>query len=156
MLTLFRYNWQVRDDWFRWCQEVPEDELLAIRTGGVGSILHTLFHVVEVERMWIADLTPVATAPNDFADFGSLARVMALSARCRPEVEAFVRAWRPELDTRVVEGAYEDGRPYRLLMGEGLRHVIAHEIHHMGQMSVWSRALGRAPVSANLVGRHLM
>ena len=50
MLTLFRYNWQVRDEWFRWCQEVPEDELFAMRTGGVGGILHTLFHVVDVER----------------------------------------------------------------------------------------------------------
>ena len=155
MLTLFRYNWQVREQWFRWCREVAEEDLLRPRTGGVGSILFTLFHVVDVERMWIADLTPVATVPNRFEDYRSLQRVVALSEASRPDVEAFVRRWRPEMDQRVVEGTYEDGKPYRVALGEGLRHVIAHEIHHMGQLSVWSRELGRAPVSANLVGREL-
>lgn len=156
MLTLFRYNWQVREQWFRWCQDLPAQELLRPRTGGVGSILRTLFHVVDVERMWIADLKPAAVTPNRFEDFASLQRVMDLSASARPTVEAFVAAWRPETDGRVVSGVYEDGRPYRFVLGEGLRHVIAHEIHHIGQLSVWSRELGRAPVSANLVGRNLM
>lgn len=39
--------------------------------------------------------------------------------------------------------------------GEVLRHVIAHEIQHIGQLSVWARELGREPVSANLIGRKL-
>jgi uncharacterized damage-inducible protein DinB len=28
MLTMFRYNWQVRDEWFEWCKQVPPDELV--------------------------------------------------------------------------------------------------------------------------------
>jgi uncharacterized damage-inducible protein DinB len=39
--------------------------------------------------------------------------------------------------------------------GEVLRHVIVHEIHHIGQLSVWSREIGKKPVTANLIGRGL-
>lgn len=35
MQTLFRYNWLVREEWYRWCEDVPEEELLRSRTGGV-------------------------------------------------------------------------------------------------------------------------
>ncbi|MDQ0116622.1 putative damage-inducible protein DinB [Paenibacillus harenae] len=38
MLKLFEYNWQVRQDWFAWCQDVSEEELLKKRTGGIGGI----------------------------------------------------------------------------------------------------------------------
>ncbi|MHB1630483.1 MAG: DinB family protein [Bacilli bacterium] len=36
---------------------------------------------------------------------------------------------------------------------EILRHVIAHEIHRIGQLSVCAREIGREPVSANLICR---
>ncbi|HDR5022767.1 TPA: damage-inducible protein DinB, partial [Bacillus cereus] len=39
--------------------------------------------------------------------------------------------------------------------GEVLRHVIVHEIHHIGQLSIWARELNLRPVSANLIGRGL-
>ncbi len=26
--TLFQYNWQVRDDWFKWCEQLSEEDLL--------------------------------------------------------------------------------------------------------------------------------
>ena len=32
-------------------------------------------------------------------------------------------------------------------------HVIDHEIHHIGQLSIWAREMGVVPVSANLIGR---
>ncbi|HDR5875335.1 TPA: damage-inducible protein DinB, partial [Bacillus anthracis] len=30
-----------------------------------------------------------------------------------------------------------------------------HEIHHIGQLSIWARELNLRPVSANLIGRGL-
>ena len=39
--------------------------------------------------------------------------------------------------------------------GEIIRHTIAHEIHHIGQLSIWAREMGKAPVSANLIRRGL-
>lgn len=53
VLVLFRYNWQVRQDWFKLCEQLTEEELLRKRVGGVGSILKTLFHIVDVEYSWI-------------------------------------------------------------------------------------------------------
>ena len=53
MLKLFEYNWQVRQDWFDWCDTVSEEELLKQRTGGIGSILFTLYHIVTVEYAWL-------------------------------------------------------------------------------------------------------
>ena len=46
-----------------------------------------------------------------------------------------------------MEGTYEKGRI--------LRHLIAHEIHHIGQLSIWSREMGIKPVSASLIDRDL-
>ncbi|MDF9530893.1 DinB family protein, partial [Bacillus cereus] len=31
MLKLFQYNWQVRDDWFTLCEDIPDEELLKKR-----------------------------------------------------------------------------------------------------------------------------
>ncbi len=47
MLQLFHYNWQVRDEWLEWCRQLTQEELLGDRIGGVGSILKTLFHIVD-------------------------------------------------------------------------------------------------------------
>ncbi len=73
MLKLFQYNWQVRDDWFTLCEDIPDEELLKKRVGGFGSILHTLFHIVDVEYMWILGLRgePVPEEPL-FEDYASL------------------------------------------------------------------------------------
>ncbi|PLR86417.1 hypothetical protein CVD25_07735 [Bacillus canaveralius] len=52
-LDSFKYNWQVREEWFEWCKDVSNDELLKNRVGGIGSIIKTLFHVVDAEQIWI-------------------------------------------------------------------------------------------------------
>ncbi|WP_430765050.1 DinB family protein, partial [Rhizobium sp. BR 315] len=49
MYSLFQYNWQVRDEWLKWCETLPEAELLQKRTGGVQGILVTLVHIIDVE-----------------------------------------------------------------------------------------------------------
>ena len=28
MINFFKYNWQVRDEWFNWCKQMPIEELL--------------------------------------------------------------------------------------------------------------------------------
>ncbi len=49
----------------------------------------------------------------------------------------------------------DDGKEEAHKCGEVMRHVIAHEIHHKGQLSVWARELEKVPVNANLFGRGL-
>src|SRR5690625_4094306 len=151
MLKLFQYNWKVRDDWFIWCEDISEAELIKKRVGGVGSILYTLFHIVDVEYSWICGLQgkPEPEEPP-FENYASLQKVKDFSRHCHEEVEPFVKTWRTEMENQILT---ESDESESFKYGEVMRHVIAHEIHHIGQLSIWSRELGQKPVTANLIRR---
>jgi uncharacterized damage-inducible protein DinB len=151
MQNLFRYNWQVRDEWFAICRKLPQEELLKERVGGLGSILKTLFHIVDVEYSWIVVLRGEPVEDPDFIDYRTLERVEGLSLQYRGEVEAIIDSWTAAQDGIEITVPWRKDEIYT--HGEVLRHVIAHEIHHVGQLSVWSRELGIQPVSANFIGR---
>lgn len=155
MQTIFHYNWMVREEWYKWCEEVSEDELLLIRTGGVGGILHTLFHIIDVEWSWIRLLNGKTDFQENFEDYQSLNLIRELDAEFRPEVEAFVRSWDESMGSNILQDTMPDGRIVTHTWGEVVPHVIAHEIHHIGQISIWAREIGKKPVSANLIGRGL-
>lgn len=156
METLFRYNWMVREEWYRWCEELSEEELLRTRTGGVGSILQTLFHIVDVEWSWIRLLQGKPDFQESFDDYKSLEQVRILDSKFRPEVHNFVNNWDSSMENKLLYDTLPDGRVVTDTFGEVMRHVIAHEIHHIGQLSVWSREVGKKPVSANFIGRGLV
>jgi uncharacterized damage-inducible protein DinB len=153
---LFQYNWQVRNDWFSWCEAVPEEELLKNRVGGVGGILETLFHIIVVEYSWICDLEVKPDLEDTFEEHASLDKVTALSKRLHPTVSDFIAGWNDSKEAQVLTLTHpRRGELHTFRYGEVLRHMIAHEIHHMGQLSVWARELGREPVTANLIFRGL-
>ncbi len=83
----------VREDWYRWCEELSEEELLQKRTGGMGSIFHTLFHIVDVEWSWIRLLQGKTDFQESFDNFNSLSKVRNLDAEFHVEVENFVNNW---------------------------------------------------------------
>jgi uncharacterized damage-inducible protein DinB len=153
---MFRYNWQIREEWYRWCEDVPEEELLRIRTGGVGGILHTLFHIIDVEWSWIRAIQGKSDFQESFEGYRTLEKVRQLDAEFHAEVEGFVRSWDSSMEHRPFYDERPDGSVVIDAWGEIMRHVIAHEIHHVGQLSVWARELGKKPVSANLIGKGLM
>lgn len=155
MQTLFRYNWQVREEWYKWCEELPEEELIKPRTGGMGGFLQTLVHIVDVEVSWIRGMEGKPDIPADFTEYNTLPKIRELDARFRPEVESFIMSWHEGLEQRILRQERPDGRVEENAWGEIMRHILAHEIHHCGQLSVWSRELDRKPVSANLIGRGL-
>ena len=148
---LFRYNWMIREDWYRWCEDVDEEDLLAKRIGGVRGILHTLFHIIDVEWSWIRILQGKPDFQENFKDYQCLQKIRELDAKFRIEVEQFVCEWDESMENRL----FQETMPDTDTWGEVMRHVIAHEIHHIGQLSIWARELGRKPVSANLIGRGL-
>ena len=155
MKMFFHYNWMVREEWYRWCEEISEEELLKERTGGQGSILKTLFHIADVEWSWIRLLEGKEDFQEGFENYKSLEKVRQLDAKFRPEVGHFVANWDDQMEHRILKTPGRDGTIDIDEWGEVMRHTIAHEIHHIGQLSIWSRELGREPVSANLVGRGL-
>jgi uncharacterized damage-inducible protein DinB len=154
--TMFRYNWLVREAWYRWCEDVTEEELLRSRTGGVGGILHTIFHIIDVEWSWIRSLQGKSDFQESFESYRSLEKVRKLDMVFRTEVEDFVRTWDVSMENRPFYDTQPDGSVAIDVWGEVMRHVIAHEIHHAGQLSIWAREVGKKPVSANLIGKGLI
>lgn len=155
MKTFFQYNWVVREEWYKWCEDVPQEELLKGRTGGVGGILHTLFHIIDVEWSWIRVLQGKPDFQESFDEYQSLERVKELDALFQKDVREFVHAWDNHMEMNELQETRQDGSIEILTWGEVMRHTIAHEIHHIGQLSVWSRELGEKPVSANLIRKGL-
>lgn len=152
MKMFFQYNWQVRDEWMEWCKQLPSEELLRERTGGAGTILYTLFHIADVEYSWLRGVQGKPDIQVSYEDYRSLEKVKVLSDTWRVELRDFIENWLDEMENESVKVAWDDEVYTK---GELLRHVIAHEIHHMGQLSIWARELGIAPVSANVIGRGL-
>ena len=97
MHTLFQYNWQVRDDWFKWCEQLSEKELHRKRVGGVGSILETLLHIVDVEYGWISALQGKEDNEPQFQDYQSIQKVKALSDLYKRELDDFLQLWSSSL-----------------------------------------------------------
>ncbi|MFF2885917.1 DinB family protein [Paenibacillus sp. NPDC057967] len=152
MTHLFRYNWMVRDEWFQLCRQISNEELLRKRTGGAGSILYTLFHILDVEYSWIRGVQEKPDIQVQFEDYMSIQQLQELSDTWRAELEPFLVTWTSDLDYEVVKVPWATEQYTK---GEVVRHVIAHEIHHMGQLSIWVRELGLKPVSTNVIGRGL-
>lgn len=156
MQKLFEYNWQVRKDWFDWCETVDPEELMKKRTGGLGYILPTLYHIVAVEYGWICGgLQEQEINIPSFDQVACLHDVKAFSERCHVEIAPFVYDWKDALENKMMIDITDDGEREAHAYGEVMRHVIAHEIHHVGQLSIWSREIGKKPVNANLIGREL-
>ena len=155
MQTFFHYNWMVREEWYQWCEQRTEEELLSKRIGGVGSILQTLFHIADVEWSWIRILQGKTDFQESFNDYKSLERVRRLDKKFRVEVEEFVNRWQGEWEQRLLQRTLPDGKEEIETWGNVMRHTIAHEIHHIGQLSIWSREIGAEPVSAHVIGRRL-
>lgn len=152
MKVLFRYNWEVRREWFERCKQLSHEELLRDRIGGAGSILYTLYHIADVEYSWIRGIQGKPDMQVPFEEVKTLQLIRELSDTWLEEIAPFVEGWSSELDREMVHISWND-QPYA--QGDILRHLIAHEIHHIGQLSIWSRELGLAPVSASLVDRKL-
>ncbi|KAF0820758.1 hypothetical protein KIS4809_0285 [Bacillus sp. ZZV12-4809] len=84
MLTLFRYNWQVRDEWFEWCRQRTAER--AECQPDWRSWRHSGFHIADVEYSWIC---VIQGKEVKIPCFPTMDKVMALSEEYRREVETF-------------------------------------------------------------------
>ncbi|MBP1989026.1 DinB family protein [Paenibacillus eucommiae] len=153
MLQLFQYNWQVRNEWFDWCNSLSVEHLLQNRKGGVGSFLQTLFHIVDVESSYIREMKGEPDLAPNYHDYMSLEQVRKLSDLYHEEVAEFIGNWSSEMDQEIVTISWLNDS--KLSCGEILRHILTHEIHHIGQLSIWAKELDKPVVSASYIGRGL-
>lgn len=150
MIKFFQYNWQVRDEWFEWCNQLSTEELLQKRIGGVGSILYTLFHIIEVEYSWIRGIIGKKDRIFDFDEYRTLEKVKTLSIELQEEIIEFLKH-KENLNDEIVKVSWDTDTYTK---NDILHHTIAHEIHHIGQLSVWARELNLSPVPANFIRRN--
>lgn len=148
----FYYNWQVREEWFEWAKQVSAEDLLKQRVGGFNNILHTLLHIVVVEFDWINDLLGGEVIEFQLEDYQTIDDVINLHQHWHPMIRNFVENWTDNLSDKQL--VIEEGKRV-FSYGEVMKHVIVHEIHHIGQLSIWARELGLSPVQANYIGRGL-
>lgn len=153
MIKFFTYNWQVRDEWFDWCNQLTIEELLKDRRGGVGNILYTLFHIIDVEYSWIRGIQGKEDVAFQFVNYNTLEKVKSFSTKSRNEIAEFLETNLGSLKENRVSVSWDEDT---YTVDEILHHIITHEIHHMGQLSVWARELKLSPVPANFIGRELM
>lgn len=148
----FEYNWQVRDEWFNWCKQLTIEELIKKRVGGVESILYTLFHITEVEYSWVRGIQGKEDKVFKFSNYDSLDKIKSFSDDLRNEMRYFLKTNIDNIKDELVSVPW-DKEEYTV--NEILHHIVAHEIHHMGQLSVWSRELNLTPIQANFIGRKI-
>lgn len=146
---LFTYNWQVREEWLAWCEELPYEELVKKRHGGMQSFLHTLYHVVYCEHIWVNQLLEREIDVQPMEDVTSLDEVREFSSSTRLLTE--------EWFTRQAEfqQAILELRGCKFSHEKVMLHIATHEVHHIGQMSVWAREIGLAPVNCDLLPRKM-
>ncbi|WP_409291387.1 DinB family protein [Peribacillus sp. SCS-37] len=149
MLELFLYNWQIREDWFSWSGRISADELTKTRIGGMRSILHNLYHVIDCEQIWINQMEGAPVIVRDIAEITSLSQVEAYSQETKAVTRRFLSS--ESSSSRFLEITRKSGETIRLTHQKILQHIAAHEIHHIGQLSVWAREMGIKPVSSDLV-----
>ncbi|AME06625.1 DinB family protein [Bacillus siamensis] len=146
MRKLFQYNWTVRNEWLAICEKLSREELTKSRTGGMESILRTLFHIIDVEISWARAILGKADVLHAESDYASIQDLRKLSEQYREDVIQAVSG----KGTDLVKPGWMDQTFHK---DDILRHILAHEIHHMGQLSVWAREIGIEPVSANVISR---
>lgn len=152
---MFLFNWQIREDWFKWCETISNDELLKRRVGGMGSIIHNLFHVIDCEQIWVNQMQRTPVIIKDINLVSSLEDVKEFASLTKSETLNFIESYFSKREEKSLEIRRKDGTTKSLSFDKIISHIISHEIHHIGQLSVWSREIGIKPVSSDLIFRDL-
>lgn len=116
----------------------------------------TLFHIVVVEYYWMCGLSNFPAERFASDDFQRIEDIKKLSSDLHPTVQAFISNWKSDRELDIFEAHNPQGKLERFTYGEVMRHVLIHEIHHIGQLSIWARELDLEPVSANFIRRGIM
>jgi uncharacterized damage-inducible protein DinB len=81
--------------------------------------------------------------------------VQFLSNLTKPVTQSFIKSYTSEAEDRILVGKSKNGTTKSFSYDKIISHISSHEIHHIGQLSVWSREIGLKPVSSDLIFRDL-
>ena len=155
MIHLFQYNWDVREDWFIWCESLSDVEFHQERLGGMKSFRETLIHIVDCELLWLNTILDEKIHYESRKTLYHLDEIKQYSAYVQSLTKAFIANVEPSDDERIIEVTRRDGSVLHFSQKKVVAHMITHEIHHIGQLSVWAREIGLKPVSSDLIIRNI-
>lgn len=141
MLSLFLYNWQVREDWLNWCQTISEEEFHKERIGGMKSIRETLIHIVDCELLWLNSLVEKPIIFENRTAINALSEICTYSDFVKSHTESFIEQLPSQYENNIIEVKRRDGTILHFTQKKILAHKMTHEIHHIGQLSIWAREL---------------
>ncbi|MBD8036926.1 DinB family protein [Solibacillus sp. A46] len=154
MLSLFQYNWQVREDWLQWCETLPVEEFQKERTGGMKSIRETLIHIVDCELLWLNSMLESKIVFEARKEIDDLNAVKAYSTFVKAHTERFIKHLPSDYENVIVNVTRRDKTILHFTQKKILAHIITHEVHHIGQLSIWAREMQLKPVSSDLIMRN--
>ena len=98
--------------------------------------------------------TPVII--KDINRISSLNDVRMFSDLTKSVTENFLKSHTSKGEDRILVIKSRNGTTKSFSYDKIITHIISHEIHHIGQLSVWSREIGLKPVSSDLLFRDLI
>lgn len=137
------------------CRKISEEELLKERIGGYKGILYTLFHIVDVEQRWVNGISFEEPKVLSFEDYKNLDSIIKFSSDTKTKTLNYLENLNPSSYHNVLSATNKKGDKVSHYYIEVLLHIAVHEVHHIGQLSVWARELGKEPITANLIGLDL-
>jgi uncharacterized damage-inducible protein DinB len=105
-----------------------------------------------LNKTWLTGLMKKSTKQYEFHNYDSLEVVKQFSNQIKEETAAFLHSKLSKHEHTVLTTKNKQGKVVSHLYVEIILHVVVHEVHLMGQLSVWAREIGKKPVAANLIG----
>jgi uncharacterized damage-inducible protein DinB len=149
-------------DYTRWASErlleaarpLSEDEVDRDLRNSFGSILGTLIHIFQADRIW---LSRVAGSPRlTLADPGETWTIDSLRTAWTETHLGWID-WAASVSDveRILDYVNTAGKAYQMPLWQIVFHVVNHGSYHRGQITTMLRQLGYSPVSTDLYSYYL-
>jgi uncharacterized damage-inducible protein DinB len=139
---IFKHWEQVRTDLLATIDMFSDDELTFAPFTGSWPVGQIMLHIADCEDNWLYGVAQQQIEPwifYDLTDYPAKALIKQILDRAHLRTIAFLdQLNEPDLDKKYPTA---DGQSYRL--GWIIWHVVEHEIHHRGELSLALGLLGR-------------
>lgn len=117
------------------------------------SIRETLIHVIDCELLWLNSLIDEKIVFERRQLLTQLSEIKEYSTFVQSYTEQLIEQLPSDYENKLIEVQRRDGSILEFTQKKILAHMITHEIHHIGQLSVWAREIQRKPISSDLIIR---
>ena len=142
-------RWQgVRDGLLDTARKFSDADLTFRPTAGLYTVAETLLHVAHEEeievRYGITRTLPEVPEAYDASQFGSVTSILGVLAEVHGRTVAYMQGLTDEALLSQAEAPWGA----RAQQAEMLMHVLEHEVHHRGELSLMLGLLGRQGLDA--------